>query len=144
MNIIKNKPRKNDFFCDLEGVGRFIFNRKTYGGQIKIDSEMARILGPNFTADDDISRVHALLIGHYNALIVECPPGWEDLEDIDLSEQPELDNKILELYFMLRGKLDSFRVRPGTARIEAPSESAGAGAVPDDGVLATPQVQPSA
>ncbi|MCE3605734.1 hypothetical protein LXA47_19300 [Massilia sp. P8910] len=144
MNIIKKKPRKNDFFCDVEGVGRFIFNRKTYGGQIKIDTEMVRLLGPNFEAVDDVMRTHALLIGHYNGLMVECPPGWEDLEEIDLSEQPELDNKILELYFMLRGKLDSFRVPPRAARIEAPSEGAGAGTVPDDGVLAAPQVQPAA
>lgn len=144
MNSFNNKAKPNDFFIDLDAVGTFRFNRKSYGGQVRIDTEMVRILGANFSNTDSTMHLHALLISNYNALMVECPDGWRDLEEIDLSEDPTLDDKILELYFALRSKLDSFRLRTGPAGTAAPGEGAGNGAVSDDGVLAAPEVQPAA
>lgn len=128
-----NQPKENDFYLDL-GVGKFRFNRKTYGSQIRIDSEISRILGPNTQGRDQTMDIHATLVGTYNALMVECPPSWEDLEAIDLTETPEREEQIIDLWIALRGKLHSFR-RSGGASPAVEGE--GNGIVQNPGVLAT-------
>jgi hypothetical protein len=144
MNNQRNKVRHNDFYIDIDGVGQFRFNRKTYGAQIVLDATMSRILGANFVTNDTAMNTHATLVGLYSALMVSCPEGWEDLESIDMSEDPDIDVKILDLYFALRAKLDSFRVAKGPAGADAAGQVAGEGAVPVDSVLGASQVQPAA
>lgn len=136
-----NKAKPNDFFITIDGIGRFRFNRKSYGAQIRIDAEMLRILGPDIGVRDNTMSLHALLVGHYAALMVECPDGWEDLEEIDITDDPTLDSKILEVYFKLRDTLDSFRVRKEPAGTEPPVQGAGQAAVQNAGVLAAPEVE---
>lgn len=139
--IAKNKAKESDFFIEIDGVGRFRFSRKTYGAQIKIDAEISRILGPNMDLSDSTMGLHAMLMGHYKALMVECPPGWENLEELNLDEDPTLDQKILEVYFELRRKLDSFRKSTGN---NPAGQGAGAGDAQHDRVLGASQVQPAA
>lgn len=138
---MKNQPKPNDFFLEVEGVGQFRFNRKTYGSQIKIDAAIVRILGPNMQSEDATMNMHANMVGSYGALMVDCPPGWEKLEDINLDEYPEREGDILKVCLALREKLHSFR-RPAAGN-EA-SQGAGQGNAPDDRVLGAPQVQPNA
>ena len=135
---MKNPARKNDFDLTLEGVGTFRFNRKYYGAQIRIDATVARILGPNggTVEQDAVMRTHADLVGCYSALMVDCPAGWEDLEAIDLSEDPEgLEGKIFSLYIALKEKLDSFRLSKGTAGAAEAGGTAGAAGPQVDAVL---------
>lgn len=141
-----NRAKPNDFFLDVEGVGHFRFNRRTYGAQIKIDSIIARILGPNGQQEEEdaIMLMHANLVAGYKALAVECPPGWEDLEAIDLTEEPEKDQEIFRVYMALKEKLDSFRVSRGNQAAGSGGEASGAGAVQDDAILATEPLPASA
>lgn len=140
MYIEKKNPQKpTDFFVPIEGVGTFRFNRKTYSAQIRIDAELLRILGPGPHPTDPTMNTHAAIVATYKALMVECPAGWEDLEAIDLTEDPDIELKILDVYMALRGKLHSFR-KPAPA--EQAGEGAGAGDAQVDGVLGPQQVQP--
>lgn len=130
----KHEPRADDFFVEVEGVGKFRFNRKTYGAQIRVDAEISRILGPQGSQDRTMNG-HALLVGNYKALMVDCPPGWEDIESIDLTENPKIEDKIYEVFYYLREKLDSFRRRTGA---DAAGEAAGQGDVPNTGSVDSP------
>jgi hypothetical protein len=134
---MKNPARKNNFEIVVDGAGTFRFNRKHYGAQIRIDATVARILGPNggSVEQDAVMRTHADLVGCYNALMVDCPPGWEDLEEMDLSEDPDKEAVIFNLYVALKEKLDSFRVAQGTAGAAQAGVAAGAGDAQDDAVL---------
>lgn len=134
---MKNQAKPNDFFIPVEGVGTFRFNRKTYGAQIKIDAAAARILGAHgITAEEDpVMRTHADLVGCYTGLMVECPPGWEHLEAIDLTERPELDKTIFDLYVALKEKLHSFRLSRGDQANGAGGQESGGAAVQHDAVL---------
>lgn len=137
---MKNPALPGAFAIDIEGEGRFVFNRRNYGAQIRIDATISRILGP-FPTDDKVMWTHALLTAKYGALMVDCPPGWEDIELVDLSEDEAREGRMVELYDALEGKLDSFRVRK--AAVEAgPAE--GADAVHHTGVLGAPEVQHAA
>jgi len=140
---MKNQPKPNDFTVPLEGVGVFRFNRKNYGAQIKIDAIVSRILGPNSQGDeqDKVMRTHADLVACYGALMVDCPPGWEDIEAIDLTENPELETSIFQLYIALKEKLDSFRVRPVVQGHGAAGQEGGAPAAPDGAVLGAEPLQ---
>lgn len=129
----------NDFFIDLAEVGRFRFGRKTYGDHIKIRAEHLRVLGSaatststnsssgtstsnasdaTLTDNDPVAEIdieldfHAWIVSHYKILCAACPPGWEDLEALDLSEAPERVQHIIDLYLALRDKQDSFRRTP--------------------------------
>lgn len=130
----------------IPGVGAFRFNRKNYGAQIKIDAAIARVLGPNALLDmepdgplpshiDGTMMLHAQLIGLYSSLMVDCPAGWENLEEIDLTTEPEKDKQILAVYVALKEKLDSFRVGAGVAASGAQSQGDGAGAASDAAAL---------
>lgn len=61
------------------------------------------------------------VIAAHKVLCVEAPPGWEDLAALDITAHPEWVNKAFELYSLLRGREDSFRVRK-----ETPGEATGA------------------
>jgi hypothetical protein len=134
---MKNKPKDNDFFVTVDGVGTFRFNRKTYGAQIKIDAAAARILGANGidAMEDPVMRTHADLVGCYTGLMVECPLGWEFIEAVDLTERPELDKTIFDLYVGLKEKLNSFRLTRGDEAAGAGSEEKGVAASQDHAVL---------
>lgn len=136
---MKNPARPGAFAIDIEGEGRFVFNRRTYGAQIQIDATISRILGPNPPLGDNTMWTHALLTAKYGALMVSCPAGWENIEDLDLSDDEARESRLLELFDKLEGKLNSFR-RPTVQE----STPAGEGDVSNDGVLGAPEVQPAA
>lgn len=103
----------SDFNIDVPGIGKFRFNRKTYGAVIQIRAERLRVLRGG-GEDDPEMRGHATVVSHYKVLMVECPEGWEDLETIDLAVSPEKEDHILRVWFALEEKLNSFR-QPTTA-----------------------------
>jgi len=141
-----NTARKTDFSILLDGIGTFTFNRKSYGAQIKIDAVRARILGANYDIEkvDATLNMHASLVGLYSALVVSCPPGWENIEQVDMTEEPDLDNKILELYMELRARLDSFRVKKGPGSGNSAGQAGSPADAGHDGILDPAQVQPAA
>lgn len=136
----QRKPTDTDFILDVEGVGSFRFAKKTYGDHIQMRAEQSRIVGAN-PGDDRELVGHGMIVSHYKVLMVTCPAGWEDIEAMDMTEKPEIEQQIMDVHFALREKLDSFREPRKSAAI---SESAGEAGLPDDGVLVSTAVPASA
>jgi hypothetical protein len=106
------QPRESDFHVNLPGVGDFRFGRRTYGDKAKIMVECSRFLkeltdDPDGVSPDLFGQV--AIMAAYKVLCVECPPGWESLEDLDMSSDPDAERKIGQLFVLLNDKEDSFR-----------------------------------
>lgn len=108
------KPSDNDFFIELDGVGTFRYGRRNYGDRIRIRAEFLRLTKGLEIDDDDLTTTAAIVAAH-KVLCVEAPPGWEDLETIDMIDNPEAEEKVVELFLLLREKEDSFR--KGTSQV---------------------------
>ena len=115
-------PRDNDFFVELPNVGTFRFGRRVYGDRPRIRAEYLGYV-KQFGDDDAELAAHAAVLATYKVMCVECPKGWEDLENIDLIERPEVEDQVIELYTLLKETEDSFRQRTNQV-----GEKAGAGA----------------
>ena len=111
-------PRNNDFSLELDGVGTFVFGRRTYGDRIKIRADYLRRLRElgeaEETADQELAMFAATL-STFSVMCVSAPPGWESLEDIDLISNPDAEDQIIGLYLALKNKEDSFRQGAGEA-----------------------------
>lgn len=119
------QPKESDFFIKVPGVGDFRFGRRTYGDKAKIRIEFSRFMRE--MTDDDRLADDSGLIGQvavmaaYKVLCVDCPPGWESLENLDMVENEHVDEQINSLFVLLNEKEDSFR-----SKAESGSEAAGA------------------
>ncbi len=102
------QPKDSDFFLDLPDVGVFRFGRRTYGDRLKIRAEYLRLV-KEFGDDDPDLSMYAAIISSHKVLCVEAPSGWEDLADLDLVGSGNAEQKIFELYTLLKDKEDSFR-----------------------------------
>jgi hypothetical protein len=139
MTMRTAKP--TDFFVAVDGIGRFRYGRRTFGDRLKIRSEFLRLVGEldGENMDADLAGMASIVAAH-NVLCVEAPAGWANLEQLDLLEDADAEDKIYRLYGELRSKEDSFR-RPNGAG--AGGEEAGQGDGANDGVLVPSEVQPA-
>lgn len=99
------KPRDTDFFLELDGIGQFRFGRRTYGDRCHIRAKYLE-LTHGVTNDDQLST-YASMIAAYSILCVECPKGWEDIENTSIRDFE--DNKLFDLFAAWGPKEDSFR-----------------------------------
>ncbi|BCP56317.1 hypothetical protein K32_49340 [Kaistia sp. 32K] len=113
--MARREPQKTDFTVDVEGVGQFIFARRTMRDEIKIQQEFARYIGGLEPTE------WLLMLGGWlstlSVLIVSEPDGW--LRDIDghpvedVMDSDPLDGDTYEtlkkVHGALRDKEDSFR-----------------------------------
>lgn len=130
-------PKDTDFTVELEGVGSFRFARRTFGDRIKIRGEVAR-LSRGFGDDlDAVAEVTILAV--YKTLLVSCPPGWEDMESIDLVDRPATEEQAWQLFMKLQQAEERFRQGRDSARKEG-----GQGDSAVDTVLVPPALQPAA
>ena len=53
--------------------------------------------------------MYAAMIASHAVLCVEAPQGWESLADVDLIANLNVEDKIFELYKLLKEKEDLFR-----------------------------------
>lgn len=119
------QPKESDFFIKVPDVGDFRFGRRTYGDKAKIRIEFSRYLRE--MTDDDQDGLDPELVGQvavmaaYKVLCVDCPPGWESLESLDMVGDDNVEDKINALFVLLNEKEDSFR-----SKAEAGSEASGA------------------
>lgn len=127
------KAAATDFFIELPQVGTFRFGRRTYGDRLKIRAEYLRLTKDLADVNDAELATNAAIVAAHKVLCVEAPEGWADLESIDLITQPDADDKIFDLYFLLKNKEDSFRQAANPAS-QAPGEGSG----PDVPVLVSP------
>ena len=118
------RPAKDtDFFVELPDVGVFRFGRRTFGDRIKIRAEYLKYVR-EYGEDDLDLTLNAAIVSSHRVLCVEAPAGWEDLEHIDITSTPDGEDKIYQLYSLLKAKEDSFR-----AQADEGSEGAGSGVI---------------
>ena len=102
------QPKDSDFFVNLPGVGVFRFGRRTYGDRLRIRAEYLRLV-KEFGDDDPDLSLYAAMIASHKVLCSEAPAGWEDLAELDLVAPGNAEDKIFELYALVKEKEDSFR-----------------------------------
>lgn len=119
------QPKESDFFITVPDVGGFRFGRRTYGDKAKIRIEFSRYMremtDDDRLADDDGLIGQVAVMAAYKVLCVDCPPGWESLEGLDMAGDDAVEEKINALFVLLNEKEDSFR-----SKAESGSEASGA------------------
>lgn len=102
------QAKDTDFFITLPDVGVFRFGRRTYGDRLKIRVEYLRLVR-EFGDSDSALSIYASMIASHSVLCVEAPKGWEDLTNLDMTSPVDPEEKLFELYELLKAKEDSFR-----------------------------------
>lgn len=114
-------PAATDFHVDVEGVGLFIFAKRTMRDELRIAAEYSRLTEGVETPTGFLADMGGW-ISTLKALTVEAPHGW-DIDEMDPFED-ESHQKIFKVYAALRVQEGSFRKakNPG-------SKNSGPGAV---------------
>lgn len=129
----------NDFFEDVEGIGRFRFARRKMNDEIKIQRLFSDYTGGvNPTA-------WLLTLGEYlstlRVLTVESPEGW-DMDNMDPLDE-ETYEKIGRVFVALREREETFRGKPRTnGQGQGPQDAEHGGSVVSTDV--PPAAEPSA
>lgn len=130
------RERKDtDFTINVEGVGVFVFARRTMRDEIAIQVEYARIIDgvePTAWLDAVAGRISALKV-----LTVSAPAGWLDLDTMDPFDNSTY-SKLLMVYAALVAKEESFRSKPAET-----GQAPWAGNGENNGVLVQTEVQPN-
>lgn len=136
-----NRPASpNDFSIDVDGLGTFIFGRRTGRDRFRIAADYHRLTEGLEVGDSEFGLA-AEALATIKALLVEGPAEIMAMLDLDApaDTSAEADAKLLRVFFALRQKELSFRPRKGEGSQAARSENGG-----EPGVLVSPEVQPGA
>ena len=98
--------RESDFFIDLPEVGMFRFGKRTFRDRADIKAAYLRY-AKEWGDEDQELAAYSSMLAVYKILCVECPSGWENVEDMEVTET--LDNKLFELFRELSAKEEQFR-----------------------------------
>jgi hypothetical protein len=132
------EAKESDFHVDVDGIGQFMFARRTMKDQYMIRGEYARLTGGHYDDEGRIADMSALGYATLTVLLVEGPKSF-DVAALDPLLDDDFDKKILKIYSALRAKELSFRPGPATA-----GEGAGAGNGEHVRPVVPPEVQPPA
>lgn len=122
----KAKP-ETDFKVTVEGVGDFVYGRRTVGDSLKIRGRFLELAGDH-SDDVEIASIASATAMH-EVLCVSAPDGWSDILALD-SADPENISRIFDLYMKVGETEDSFR-----DKTKVSSAQAGSGDGSDAGVL---------
>lgn len=102
-------PAPSDFQLDVEGVGHFVFGRRTLRDEARIAAEYSRLTEGVATPTEDL----VLLASWMSTLAVltsGAPEGW-DVDGLDPLD-PDTYTRLGKVYAALREKEGSFRRKP--------------------------------
>lgn len=128
------KRSNTDFTVQVEGVGSFVFGRRTMRDEVAIQVEYARMID-GVTPTDWLATVCGWMAS-FKILMVAAPEGF-DIESLDPLDDDTYRQMAL-VHSALRQQEDSFR-----GKSKPTSQAAGSGAVQDDRVLVPEEVQPN-
>lgn len=123
------------FSLNVEGIGTFLFSRRTMRHEIKVSAEYSRLTEGVTTPTAYLDLVSTWL-ATLSVLTVSAPEGW-DLNAMDPLEE-ETYARLSKVFAALRAKEDSFR-RKAAPAVPTPRPPD----VHDGGVRVSPEVQPS-
>lgn len=101
----------SDFHLDVEGVGKFVFARRTPRDVYRIRGEYANLTDGNYDADGNYADISALGFATIKVLMVSAPDGFS-LDQLDPLVDEAWEEKVVKVFTSLREKELSFR--PGT------------------------------
>ena len=129
-----------DFNIEVQGLGTFVFGRRTGRDRFKIAAEYHRLTEGMDVADVELGLA-AEAMATVRTLLVDGPDEIKAMTDLEApaDPDPEADAKLLRVFFALRQKELSFRPRKG-----ANGQGAGQEDGDQPGVLVPPEVQPAA
>lgn len=130
----------SDFSVEVEGLGTFIFGRRTGRDRFRIAAEFHRLTEGLDVGDSEFGLATEAFVT-VKQMLVEGPDEIAAMLDLDApaSMDPDADAKLLRAFFALRQKELSFRPRKGEDGT-APWQVDGG----QPGVLVSPEVQPGA
>ncbi len=117
-------PSKTDFDVDVEGIGRFIFARRSIRDTYRIRGEYGALTNNNTDENGHVADLSALGFATISVLVVSQPADF-DFQGLDPIVDEEWDDKILKIYMALSAKESSFRPKPAP-EMQATGEGAGA------------------
>lgn len=132
------KPNSSDFSIDVDGIGRFIFARRTMRDTYRIRGDYGELTNGNYDEDGAMVDISALGYATIKTLMVSGPEGWS-LDEMDPLSDEDPEEQIMKVFTALREKELSFR-RKSSSRVQAEREGPG-GDVRD---VLQEEVQPSA
>jgi len=99
---------KSDLVVDVDGIGRFVFARRTMRDKFGIRGAYAALTSANYDAEGNTADIGALAFCTINHLLVSAPAGFS-LEVLD----PDADEeKLTKVFLALREQEGSFRKEP--------------------------------
>ena len=103
--------KETDFNVEVEGVGTFVFGRRTKDDHFKIRSRYNTLTEGNYLPDGRVADLAAL--GHVTlqTLMVGEPESFK-LAEIDPLMDDGFEEKIMKVFMALREKEESFRSKP--------------------------------
>lgn len=128
-------PADTDFHETVEGVGNFVFARRTMRDEMRVAAEYSRLTEGVETPTPFLETI-AGWIATLKVLTVAAPDGW-DLDDMDPLDE-DVYAKIGKVNKALRLREGQFRKAKGT-----PGQGTGQAAGGNDQLLVSPQVQPA-
>lgn len=115
----------SDFPVEVEGIGNFVFGRRTGRDRFKIAAEYHRLTEGLDVSNTDFG-ITAEAQTTVTVLLVDGPDEIKAMLDLGAaaSLDPEADAKLLRVFFALRAKELSFR-RPAGEGVKAPGPENG-------------------
>lgn len=124
-----------DFHVDVEGIGTFVFGKRTLRDEVNIQASYSRLI--QGTVPSQWLALVSGWISVLETLTVEGPAGW-DLWSLDPLDDDSYE-KLGKVHAALTEKERSFRRQRSGA-----NAGNGAGTVENGGVLVPQKVQPAA
>ena len=134
-------PSPTDFTLDVEGVGIFIFGRRTGRDRFKISTEIGLLTGFQEMPDDSFISLAANAYATVKTMMVAGPDGFIKKADLDGFDSGTTDSSadVIKVFLAYSEKENSFRSNAGKA-----SEGKGEGASEDVRDVVPDKVQPAA
>ena len=125
-----HKPKDTDYLIDLPNVGSFRFAKATLADRAAIRS---RYLAITKDSTDAELQAFAVILAKHAVLCVDAPDGWEELDDVAMTDWHE--QQLITLYSMLNDLESSFRSGAGKG-----SQAQGQGVVSDVSALVSDEI----
>ncbi|WP_175787411.1 hypothetical protein [Burkholderia anthina] len=101
-------PQATDFNVEVEGVGTFVFGRRSTSDVYKIRGRYNALTEGNYGEDGRMNDVGALAFVTLQTLLVSSPESF-DMASLDPLMDDDFDEKVVKVFAALRAKELSFR-----------------------------------
>lgn len=116
------EPNGSDFSIDVDGVGHFVFGRRTQKDKYLIRSVYSRMTNDYYKEDGTVGDMEAWMHATLEVLTVSQPESF-DPDKLDPILDENTGAKIEKVFMALRNKELSFRPKPATGESKSGSGS---------------------